>query len=283
MKEQDYIILRDKLFALTKLDLDSYKSQQMRRRLAFYMETRNENDIYSFCKKLENDAEALHKLLDYITINVTEFFRDEWAFKELQKNIIPALIQRNPNKLRIWSAGCSNGGEPYSLAMLLREITGSRNHYILATDFDEMSLLKAKSGGPYTQDALKGVPSDFVKQYMKIEGEHSRMHEDITSMVKFQQHNMLSDGFEENFDLICCRNVTIYFTKEAQESLYQRFNHALKFAGVLFIGATEFVTTPGAFGFVKLGTCFYQKTSTSLVTGQETQKEAVLQLIKGGK
>jgi len=258
MTDEEYQVLKVKVLKLTGIDFDSYKSQQMRRRLAFFIEKSNGLDVAAYCRKIETDSDALLKLRDFITINVTEFFRDEWAFTELENNILPALL-RIKRTLRVWSAGCSNGGEPYSLAVLLKSITGSSLHKILATDVDELSLAKAAAGGPYSFDSVKSVPERHVSQYFTSSVDALWVNPEIRNMVRFQRHNMLSEPFEQGFDLVCCRNVTIYFTDEAKNKLNQQIHGSLNNSGVLFTGSTEFIHNATAIGFNKISNCFYQK------------------------
>jgi chemotaxis protein methyltransferase CheR len=275
MTDEEYQLLKTKVLKLTGIDLDSYKSLQMRRRLAFFIEKTNGLDVPDYCRKIEADRNCLGKLRDFITINVTEFFRDDWAFTELENNILPALI-RIKKTLRVWSAGCSNGGEPYSLAILLRKISGSAQHRILATDVDELSLAKAGAGGPYSLDSVKSVPEQHVKQYFTSADDALWVKPEIRNMVRFQRHNMLSEPFEQGFDLVCCRNVTIYFTDEAKNKLNQQIHSSLNNSGVLFTGSTEFIHNATAIGFNKLSNCFYQKVAVP-VSLNRLLKEPLLQ------
>lgn len=258
MTDEEYAMLKNKVYGLTNIDLDCYKSQQMRRRLTFFIERTNAQDVITYCKNLERDNEYLKKLRDFLTINVTEFFRDDWAFSEFKNNVIPLLAKTN-KKLNIWSAGCSNGGEPYSIAILLFEITARTDHRILGTDVDELSLLKASSGGPYATDTIKNLPQDYRERYFTSSEDKLWITPKMRNMVRFQKHNLLADPFEKGFDLICCRNVTIYFTEAAKNKLNYMFHNSLNDDGILFIGATEFMTHPTEAGFKKISNCFYQK------------------------
>jgi chemotaxis protein methyltransferase CheR len=278
MTDEEYQVLKTKVVKLTGIDLDSYKSQQMRRRLAFFVEKINGLDTAAYCQKIEADKDCVVKLRDYLTINVTEFFRDCWAFGELEKNILPALI-RKKKTLRIWSAGCSNGGEPYSLAILLKAIAGSAQHEIVATDVDELCLAKAGAGGPYNADSVKGVPASHMQQYFTSSSDGLRVKPEIRNMVRFQRHNILSEPFEQGFDLVCCRNVTIYFTDEAKNKLNQQIHNSLNYGGVLFIGATEFIHNAAAIGFNKLSNCFYQKVALP-VSINRLPEEPILQTVR---
>jgi len=258
MTDQEYLYLKKKILNMTGIDLNYYKSQQMRRRLDAFIESSAARDIASYCQVLERDETHLKKLCDFLTINVTEFFRDDWAFTDLQKNIIPTLI-KNTSHLNIWSAGCSNGSEVYSLAVLLNECEKKITYKILGTDMDELSLERARSGGPYREDFVKNMPKYYLSRFLTCkDGEHW-VKDELKQNTTFRRHNLLSDPFEKGFDLIVCRNVTIYFTEEAKEKLNQRFYESLKSNGVLFIGATEFIMNPNKAGFNKIGTSFYQK------------------------
>lgn len=276
MTDSDYTFLKQKILKLTKIDLDCYKSQQMRRRLTFLVEKTHNTDTVAYCKLIETDAEQLNKLKNFLTINVTEFFRDEWAYKELRNNILPVLVSNNT--LKIWSAGCSNGGEPFSIAILIKELSSNISPDIIATDIDEFSLLKASAGGPYNTDSIKSIPKELLSRYFILEDDNYWLRNNIIKMVKFKQHNLLTDKFDSGFDLICCRNVTIYFTQETKTKLNEKFWNAINDNGILFIGATEFMTNPREFGFVKLGSCFYKKIRTS-VSVNPHKKQTELQKV----
>lgn len=258
MDDKSYEYLKRKVLKLTNIDLDSYKSQQMRRRLGMFLtHTRYEN-IVSYAAALERDEEMLQKLRNFITINVSEFFRDDSPFEYLQNNILPKLLKNN-SSLNIWSAGCSQGQECYSVAMILSSISPGQSHRILATDIDEDSLKKARDGGPYSPGDLKNVQQTFLKKYFTCSGEEYGVIERIKNKVKVQELNLISDKFERGFDLIICRNVTIYFTEETKRELNERFFQSLKDGGVLFIGGTEVMLDASSIGFKQMGTSFYQK------------------------
>jgi len=265
MTDQEYLFLRKRLLNMTGIDLDSYKSQQMRRRLSAFIESSAAKDVVAYCHVIQRDELSLKKLCDFLTINVTEFFRDEWAFKDLQNLVLPEVVKYTSN-LNIWSAGCSNGAEAFSLAMLLKEMQGRVNYRILGTDMDLRSLEKAGAGGPFKADSIKNIPQKYVIKYFTQKNNDFWVNEDVREKISFRQHNLLVDSFEKEFDLIACRNVTIYFTNEAKDRLNQRFHNALNPKGVLFIGATEFIPDAMRIGFSKMGTCFYRKELTAVTS-----------------
>ena len=264
MTDQEYQFLKKKLFNMTGIDLENYKSQQMRRRLTAFIENSSAKDVVAYCHTIEQDESGLRKLCDFLTINVTEFFRDAWAFKDLQNTILPKLTE-NSDHLNIWSAGCSNGAEAYTIAMLLMDGHRKVSFRILGTDMDELSLAKAREGGPYREDILKNMPKNLIAKYFMVQGCDYWVHKEVKEKAVFKKHNLLSDPFEKGFNLIVCRNVTIYFTEEAKEKLNQRFYESLRDNGVLFVGATEFMMNAVKTGYSKLGTCFYLKSPAAFL------------------
>ncbi|WP_341451573.1 CheR family methyltransferase [Desulfonispora thiosulfatigenes] len=165
---------------------------------------------------------------------------------------------RKKGKLKIWSAACSNGAEPYSVAMILDQLTPRQIHTIDATDIDDKILQDARKGC-YKADLLKNVSPDRLAKYFTKDGDTFCLSQDIKNKVKFKKHDLIKDSYQTNYDLIICRNVTIYFTKEIQNQLYENFRKSLAPDGILFIGATESVLDHKELGFNKVSPWFYQK------------------------
>lgn len=228
------------------------------RRLEGFMIRCKASGVVQYCHMLEKDPAEVAKLQDFLTINVSEFFRDILHFKILREKILPALLKDNL-QLNIWSAGCSIGAEAYSIAILLDKLSPYRTHRILATDVDKGALSHAVAGGPYRPADIRNVPPEFLEKYFIKTGEDYKVIERIRNRVIFRQHDLLRDPFEYNFDLIICRNVVIYFTEEAKKKLRDRFVGALKPNGVLFIGATETMLDAVDAGFIRMSPCFYKK------------------------
>lgn len=255
--DKDWEEFKKKLFAKSKINLHDYKPAQMQRRIGNLM-TRNGATSYVQFFDLINKNDKLYKeFIDFLTINVTEFFRTPEKFVELETTVLPDLIKKSP-KLSIWSAGCSTGAEPYTLAMILDEISPNTRHRILATDLDIEMLNKAKQG-QYVNNELKNISPARMKKYLQPCQGGAIVNDTIKSRVEFKQHNLLLDNFESNFDIILCRNVVIYFTEEAKESLYRRFFAALKPGGVLFVGGTEAILNFREIGFQHYLPFFYRK------------------------
>ena len=163
MNDGQYTALKARIRQLTRIDLDFYKDVQMRRRLDNYIRARDQT-VEAFVRTLSQSPQEVQRLKDFLTINVTEFFRDPEQFDILRRKVIPDLIKRG-SKLSVWSAGCSKGAEAYTLAMILSEATPSVEFSILATDIDDGVLALAREGGPYTPADLRALPKAFALKY----------------------------------------------------------------------------------------------------------------------
>jgi chemotaxis protein methyltransferase CheR len=258
MNDEEYTLLKKKIRELIKFEMDHYSPKQMMRRLDGFIIRSKMPGVVQYCHLLENNPAEVAKLEDFLTINVSEFFRDTAHFKVLKEKILPALLQENL-QLSIWSAGCSNGSEAYSVAILLDRLSPYRTHRILATDIDKGIIAQAAAGGPYHPADIRNVPPELVDKYFRKVGEDYRVIDHIRNKVIFKQHDLTRDPFENNFDLIICRNVVIYFTDEAKKKLRRRFIDAMKLNGILFIGATETMLDASDTGFVRMSPCFYKK------------------------
>ncbi len=254
--DPDYEKFKKNIFRLAGMCLDKYKERQMKRRITTLMNLYGINEFDEYFVLLNNDKEALQKFLDRTTINVSEFFRNPEKFAELNDSILPELI-KNFRNLKIWSAGCSIGTEPYTLAMLMEEKRVS-GYSILATDLDTKILEKAQEG-VYTADHVKNVPPPLLKKYFEQDGDQYLIKPELKRKVRFKKQNMLEDTFERGFHLILCRNVVIYFTEEAKSKLYQGFADSLVAGGVLFIGNTERIFGADEMGLNSFSTFFYRK------------------------
>jgi chemotaxis protein methyltransferase CheR len=262
MDEYEYGFVKHKIRQLTGVDLNCYKSQQVQRRLNIYLLRSGYGSWARFFRAIQDDQEELGRLKDYLTINVTTFFRDPEKFVHLREDILPRLLHGRP-RLCVWSAGCSLGHEPYSLAIMLAEATGPYSrHSIWATDIDHSALERARAGGPYAAEGLANVSPDLLDRYFRADGSHDGAYYVIDSLrrkVTFEYHNLLAGPFEGEFDLIVCRNVVIYLTREARQQLHVRFHDALRPGGVLFVGGTEVVSQAPSIGLEPLGVSFYMR------------------------
>ncbi|WP_226579334.1 CheR family methyltransferase [Halobacillus litoralis] len=241
----------------TGVDLSLYKEAQMKRRLTSLRDKKGYKDFHSYYKALEGDTQLKDELLDRMTINVSEFYRNHKRFEVLENKVIPELLRRK-KRLKIWSAACSTGEEPYTLAMILDQHMSLSDVDIIGTDLDQKALEKAETG-VYHERSLKEVTTFMKHKNFVKEGPHFKVKENIRRSVTFKRHNLLADPYEQNCDLIVCRNVMIYFTDEAKQRMYRAFNESLTDRGIFFVGSTEQMFSPGQFGFKMFDTFFYQK------------------------
>lgn len=240
------------------LDLYGYKRPQMERRINSLMRTLKVPGYSAFITRMREDQGLLERFIDHLTINVSEFFRNKAQWEVLEKKILPELLSQTAN-LKIWSAGCSTGEEPYTLAMILGEKIYPGQHAILATDFDKRVLQKAIDG-IYSQKAVAGVPDLYLKKYFReIKSGTYQVSDLLKKNITFRQHNLLRDIYPEKMDLIICRNVVIYFTEETKATLYNKMYSALKPGGVLFTGNTEQILQAREIGFESSNVFFYRR------------------------
>ena len=258
MDEKDWASFKQKLKAKTEIDLDLYKEPQMKRRIGNLVTRANMDSYVKYFDDVAKDKDTFAEFIEYLTINVSEFFRTPEKFSKLETDVIPDLLKRSP-KLNIWSAGCSIGAEPYSLAIIMKEMTPNTRHRILASDLDIEIIAKAKRG-VYADNEIKSMAPDRKKKYFDVvEGNKFAVKQEIKNCIEFKRHNLLKDKFETGFDLILCRNVVIYFTEEAKEQLYTNFFNSLKPGGILFVGATEAILNFRKMGYTSFQPFFYQK------------------------
>lgn len=249
-----------------KLDLNSYKDTQLRRRINTLMTRRKIESYAAYFRMISKDRQAFGDFVDYLTINVTEFFRDLKAFQQLEKTVLPGLLAANP-RLKVWSAACSNGAEPYSVAIILNELAPGRHHQIEATDLDP-NVLQTATRGVYPTDLLRNVPADRRERYFRNEGGLYALDPQIKKRVIFRRHDLLADPYQSGYDLIICRNVQIYFTREAQWRVNSRFSQALRSGGVLFLGASETILNFVELGLERVTSSFYHKKGIEIKLGQ---------------
>lgn len=258
MIPDSYEDFKTKVFQLTQIDLNAYKERQMKRRIDSLIARHSISNYADYVEQLRTDKSLFDEFVTFLTINVSEFYRnpDQWVI--LEKEILPLILATN-KKPQIWSAACSTGDEPYSLAMLLAKYIPMRDIHIIATDIDKQVLEKAKAG-LYNVKSLKGLPKEFVDQYfVKINETSYKICDDIKRCVEFRHHNLLKDAYPDHCDLIVCRNVVIYFTEDAKEVIYRKFSQSLVQNGILFVGSTEQIIQPASVGFESIRAFYYRK------------------------
>jgi chemotaxis protein methyltransferase CheR len=239
------------------INLSAYKSNQLHRRILSLMSRVGASSIEEYITLLKKDPAQKQKFLDFITINVSEFFRNPEIFEELKDKLKNELLKNNTS-LKLWSAACSIGAEPYSIAMYLDELSPMGRHKIIATDIDNTILDKARKG-EYVLSEIKNVKKEYLNKYFTIKDDKYAINPKIKSMVTFKKHDLILENYERDFDLIVCRNVVIYFNQDVKDQIYNKFSQSLKKGGLLFVGATESIYNYRDYGFEKASTFIYRK------------------------
>ncbi|MBA2173876.1 protein-glutamate O-methyltransferase CheR [Halobacillus locisalis] len=254
---QEYADFKKRVHSKTGIDLSLYKEAQMKRRLTSLRDRRGYSSFSAYFDALGKDPKLFDELLDRMTINVSEFFRNRQRFKVLEKKVIPDLLSTK-KRIKVWSAACSTGEEPYTLAMILSQFLPLNQIEIIATDIDDNAMDRARKG-VYPERSLKEAPEEMKRKFFTKDGAFYHVHPDIKKCVTFKKHNLLADRYERQCDLIVCRNVLIYFTEEAKETIYQNFSQSLNRGGMFFVGSTEQIFSPSKYGFDVFDTFFYKK------------------------
>jgi chemotaxis protein methyltransferase CheR len=252
-----YEMFLEKLRKKKGLDLTGYKRPQMERRINSLMRSLKMDNYDDYLNLMEQEHQHWTKFIDTLTINVSEFYRNPPQWDILISKVLPALFVKSPT-LKIWSAGCSTGEEPYTLAMVLTMNFPQHSFSLNATDIDDGVLNKAMRG-VYIDKAVANLPKPYLTRFFRQDNGNYVVSDEIKRKVKFGKHNLLRDSFDRNIDLILCRNVVIYFTEESKNELYKNFYSALKPGGVLFTGSTEQIFQAREIGFSLLSSFFYQK------------------------
>ena len=253
----DYTTFKQQVYNLTTIDLNAYKENQMKRRIDALIKKSKCQGYQDYVALLKSSPKDLEEFTTYLTINVSEFFRNPTQWDILQSEIIPTLMKKKGN-IKIWSAACSTGDEPYSLAMTLSKFFPLRDIQILATDLDKDILAKAKLG-EYDSKHIANMPMEFKQKYFIQQEDKYIISPDIKKCITFKQHNLLKDSYPTNMDLIVCRNVLIYFTEEAKEDIYRKLSQSLVTGGILFVGSTEQIIGAQKYGFNPYRIFFYEK------------------------
>lgn len=239
--------LLTKIYEDKGLDFTQYKEKSLLRRIGSRLSAHNAESYDKYINILEGDPKEYDKLLDSLTINVTEFFRNPELFSALEKDVIPRIIYAKRTKqhkiVRVWSCGCSSGDEAYSLAMLfLKKLGGQiRDGFLLTiigSDIDKSALMEAKNV-LYLKDRLKVINKTSLDAYFDKTDDKYRLKDSVSSLVSFRHHDVINNKPFMHCDLILCRNLLIYFNKELQEETLFKFYDALNPGGFLVLGMVE--------------------------------------------
>ncbi len=221
--------------------------------------------VMDYYNLITHDAEEKKNLLDSVTTNLTRFFRNMPHFEAMEHFVIPELVKakraKGKNKIKIWSAGCSTGEEPYTIAMLMKKhLPPNFTAEIIASDLSLKCLLVGKTGF-YQDSKVTGIPDDYLRMYLDKVDNGYQIKSEIMNMINFDYHNLKNDSKHTDFDIVFCRNVIIYFDEAAQKDVIDRFWRAMSPEAYLFIGHSESLFGMNTkFEFIKTDwACFYKK------------------------
>lgn len=254
LRDSDFEKIRRLVYKQCGINLHEGKKELVKARLGKRLMQGNFKSFADYYRYVttEEGASEFVTMIDSLSTNLTSFFREDSHFQKLRE-IVPNMIKTANNghcmlKLRVWSAGCSTGEEPYSIAMVLSELVNGNNIdlQILATDIST-NVLKTAVNGIYTKERTKNIPGQLLRKYFQIGQKswngHYRVKRELRDIVKFMRFNLMEDLQSNNvFDVIFCRNVMIYFDKVTQNNLVNRFYDCLKQEAYLFIGHSESLT-----------------------------------------
>jgi chemotaxis protein methyltransferase CheR len=244
-KDKVFLLLLDKIREDRGLDFHHYHQDLLKRRVAIRLRSTGLSSYSDYLLLLMKNAEEYDQLFETLCINVSEFFRDPEVWDTLKILLMNMLRQKKNDHnpfIRIWSAGCANGEEPYSIAIMLKEIMetekASFQVEIAATDVDK-KCMKFAQKGVYLKSALKNVSKDLINKYFTPEEDGYKIKPEIKQMIAFSYLDLTSSDLIKNADIVFCRNVFIYFDRDLQEQLLMKFFNALKPQGYLVMGKSE--------------------------------------------
>lgn len=245
------------------LNCSGYRDEYLKRRFEIRLRATGANTYARYILYLNRHPEEFTNLLNDLTINYTTFFRDTDVYDHLEKKLLPRLfLSKNP--VKIWSAGCASGEEPYSLAILVHKLLGRRllNHpvSIVASDIDKDALGKAERG-VYQARQLSTLSPLLIEQFFDKENDGYIVKDFVKKTISFEQFDLMAKPLHQNLDLILCRNVMIYFSKEGQQHIHMSFYNALRDGGYMITGKSEILSGEPAEVFTALDymTRVYQK------------------------
>ena len=246
ISDEEFSDIRDLLLESHGFNLDAYKDSCVRRRIAIRIRATHCQDVRQYCDHLISHKPEVDSLLKVLTIHVSQFFRNPSLYEKISREIFPKLFaaasKRGAKSLRVWSLGCAWGEEPYSIALILAEQFGEMIKEIPvkidATDVD-LSTIEQARRGVYPSERLLELPELYRTKYFQEHDGQFMLADEIIRMVTFNTGDMLSDALYSNCDLLLCRNVLIYFSREQQEKVYRNISRVLNPDGYMILGKSE--------------------------------------------
>lgn len=265
LTDADFDLFRKLIYNQCGITFSTTNRSILDSRLKERLRTKKMDSLQDYYKLVTTNEEEMKTMLDSVTTNLTRFFRNQPHFDTLINYVIPHIIEEKKKTgntvIKIWSAGCSTGEEPYTIAMILKDILPSPYTFqITASDISLKSLMVGQQGF-YPESRIAGIPEDYLKRFFtKTDGGY-QVNKDLMSTIHFDYHNLQNDSGKRNLDVIFCRNVLIYFDEAAQFSVINRFWDSLGPHSYLFIGHSESLFgMKTSFEFLKTDwACIYQK------------------------
>ena len=263
LSDADFELYRKLVYDESGIHFSTTNRSILESRLKERLREKKLASLREYFQVITSDKEELKTFLDSVTTNLTRFFRNQAHFDAIEKIVVPALFKAKgyDKKLKFWSAGCSTGEEPYTIAMLLKEILPAGWSFeIVASDISLKSLMVGKEGF-YSDSRIQGIPEHYLTKYFEKKPGGYSVRDEIKKLVRFDYHNLKNDLGLRNLDVVFCRNVLIYFDEAAQKAAVGRFWDAIASHGYLFIGHSESLFGMNTkFEFVKTDwACFYKK------------------------
>jgi chemotaxis protein methyltransferase CheR len=241
--DADFNAYRNLIYGESGIHFTATNRSILESRLKEQLRNKSIPTVQAYFDVISKDKEELKAFLDSITTNLTRFFRNQAHFDALEHFVIPELMkikkETGNTTIKVWSAGCSTGEEPYTIAMLLSEILPPPWKYeITASDISLKCLMTGKEGF-YSDSRITGIPDAYLAKYFdKVEGGY-KVNAGLMSKIRFDYHNLKNDSGQRNLDIVFCRNVIIYFDEAAQTAVINRFWDAMANKSFLFIGHSE--------------------------------------------
>ncbi len=246
LSEHEFSMFRNLIYKECGVCFNSINRSVLETRLVRSLRKCNLDSVHDFYDLISSNSQELIEFMDDITTNLTRFFRIEKHFDILSKDILPTIMKykakRMSRDISIWSAGCSTGEEPYSIAMTCLETPGMDrfNIKIFASDISLKCLVKAKEGS-YDAHSVDAVPQNYLMKYFDKADTKYIVKKEVKKLITFDYHNLMHVGIQKNIDVILCRNVLIYFDESGRQQTERRFYDALGDFGYLLIGHSEFL------------------------------------------
>ncbi|MBN1525548.1 MAG: protein-glutamate O-methyltransferase CheR [Spirochaetales bacterium] len=243
LSDKEFELFSNLIYEQSGIHFSEMNRSILETRLRERLKVSSQPDVMTYYRLIQANQDEMKVLLDSVTTNLTKFFRNTGQFQALENVVIPELISINKSSstplIRIWSAGCSTGEEPYSIAMVLKEkLPANFQTEIVASDLSLKSLMIAQEAF-FNEAKVEGVPHEYLLKYFEKKQGGYQLREEIKNMVKFDYHNLKYDSGLSNIDLLFCRNVIIYFDDAAQRAVINRFWDSMSANSFLFLGHSE--------------------------------------------